>query len=93
MLDPKDGAAAKPSGNHLLRVAVGSIRRSRQRAAIGMDRLVGAPIRRLAIFMSTWVQQGRERRLLHRLGDHVLKDIGVSRRDVEGEIRARWYDK
>jgi len=67
--------------------------RERPRAAIDMDGLVGGPIRRLAIFISKWLEQGAERRRLQSLDDHILKDIGVSRSDVEREVRTGWFDK
>ena len=86
--DPEDGAATKPGDDHLLSNAVRSIKRPVGRAVVGIDCLVGAPLRRLAIFMSTWLQQVAERRILRRLDDHMLKDIGVSR----GNLQRRWYD-
>jgi uncharacterized protein YjiS (DUF1127 family) len=80
--DPESGTAANPSGGHLVRAVV---------ASIGIDRRLGGPIRRLVVFIPTWLAQGAERRRLRSLSDHMLKDIGVSRRDVEREARARWY--
>ena len=44
---------------------------------------VGGPIRRLAIFVSRWLERGSERRRLQSLSDHMLRDFGVSRRDLE----------
>jgi len=93
MLDPENGAAATPGGNHLVRAAFGSIGRRIRRAAIDIDGLVGGRFQRLAIFISTWLTQEAERRRLRSLGDHMLRDIGVSRRDVEREAGTRrWYD-
>lgn len=83
LLDPERGAAAKPGGTHPVRAAVGASGRSIRRAAIGMGRLVGGPLQRLAIFIPQWLEQGAERRRLRSLSDHMLKDIGVSRCDVE----------
>jgi uncharacterized protein YjiS (DUF1127 family) len=85
LLDPESGAAAKPGGNR----PVGSIGRSLRRAAIGMGRLVGRPLQRLAIFIPTWLEQAAERRRLRSLSDHMLKDMGVSRCDVERAARER----
>jgi uncharacterized protein YjiS (DUF1127 family) len=93
MLDPENGAAAKPSGSHLVRIAVGSIGRPIRRAATDMDRLAGGPIRRLATFISTWLKRDAEHRLLQSLDDHMLKDMGVSRCDIEREVRTGWFDK
>ena len=32
-----------------------------------------------------WLERARQRRQLRELGDHMLKDIGLSRADVEAE--------
>jgi uncharacterized protein YjiS (DUF1127 family) len=38
-----------------------------------------------------WLQRRRERRKLVGLSDHVLKDIGLTRADAEGEaLKAFW---
>ena len=38
-----------------------------------------------------WLQRRRERRQLAGLSDHMLKDIGVTRADVDGETcKAFW---
>ena len=33
-----------------------------------------------------WVERARQRRHLGELSDHMLKDIGLSRADVEAEV-------
>jgi uncharacterized protein YjiS (DUF1127 family) len=33
-----------------------------------------------------WFERARQRRQLQQLGDHMLKDIGLSRADVEAEV-------
>ena len=33
-----------------------------------------------------WLQRSRERRQLGSFGDHILKDLGVSRADVDHEV-------
>jgi uncharacterized protein YjiS (DUF1127 family) len=38
-----------------------------------------------------WLQRWRERRQLAGLSDHVLKDIGVTRADVDGETRKAFW--
>jgi uncharacterized protein YjiS (DUF1127 family) len=38
-----------------------------------------------------WLQRRRERRKLAGLGDHVLKDIGITRADAEGEARKAFW--
>ena len=56
--------------------------RERPRAAVDIDGLIGGPIQRLADFASKWLKRHAERRRLQSLGDHMLKDMGVSRRNV-----------
>ena len=43
----------------------------------------GGPVRRLATLVSTWLKDGAERPRLQSLSDHMLRDIGVPRRDLE----------
>ena len=38
-----------------------------------------------------WLQRLRERHQLAGLSDHVLKDIGVTRADVDGETRKAFW--
>ena len=33
-----------------------------------------------------WLERARQRRQLQQLSDHMLKDIGLSRADVEAEV-------
>jgi uncharacterized protein YjiS (DUF1127 family) len=33
-----------------------------------------------------WLERARQRRQLQQLGDHMLRDIGLSRADVEAEV-------
>jgi uncharacterized protein YjiS (DUF1127 family) len=61
--------------------------RERPKAAVDIGGLVRGPIQRLADFASRWLKRHAERRSLQSLGDHMLNDIGVSRRDVEREFR------
>jgi uncharacterized protein YjiS (DUF1127 family) len=63
--------------------------RERPRAALDIDGL----FRRPAVLISRWLERGAERRRLQSLDDHILKDIGVSRCDVEREIRAGWIGR
>jgi uncharacterized protein YjiS (DUF1127 family) len=89
LLDLEGGAATKPHGGQRARTADGSIGHSIRRAAIAMGRLIGGPLERLAIFIPAWLDQAAERRRLRSLSDHMLKDIGVSRCDVERAARER----
>ena len=45
-----------------------------------------AALLRLADLIQAWQQRGRERRQLDYLGDHMLKDMGISRADIEREV-------
>lgn len=74
-------------------IGTDSIGRPVRRAATDTDRLIGGPIRRFAIFISTRLDQRAERRRLQSLSDHMLKDMGVSRCDVEREARAGWFGR
>jgi len=38
-----------------------------------------------------WLQRWRERRMLGELSDHMLKDIGVSRADIDQEVRKKFW--
>ena len=39
----------------------------------------------------SWLERARQRRQLRELGDHMLKDIGLSRADVEAEASKRFW--
>jgi uncharacterized protein YjiS (DUF1127 family) len=53
----------------------------------------GGWARRLADLLLTWMQRARERRQLGTLGDNMLKDIGLTRADVDREAGRRfWQD-
>jgi len=55
--------------------------------AIDIDGLAVGPLQRFATFLSQRRQRAAEHRSLQSLDDHMLKDIGLSRCDVEREIR------
>jgi len=38
-----------------------------------------------------WLQRRRERRMLGTLGDRMLKDIGLTRADIEVEVRKTFW--
>jgi len=43
--------------------------------------------------LSTWLQRARERRALHALDEGMLKDIGLTRADIEFEAhKPFWRD-
>jgi uncharacterized protein YjiS (DUF1127 family) len=50
------------------------------------DRLAGRALgTEVAELLLTWIKRTRQRRQLGQLSDHMLKDIGLSRADVEAE--------
>ncbi len=38
-----------------------------------------------------WLQRARQRRSLDSLSPHLLKDVGLSRADADGEIRKAFW--
>ena len=44
---------------------------------------VGVPIRRCAMAVVAWLERDAERRALQSLGYHMLRDLGVSHRELE----------
>lgn len=47
----------------------------------------------LVDLFSTWFERVRERRQLHALDDRMLKDIGLTRADVEHEVQKRFWTR
>jgi uncharacterized protein YjiS (DUF1127 family) len=52
------------------------------------SRALGSDIAELVL---TWFERVRQRRQLGQLSDHMLKDIGLSRADVESEMNKRFW--
>ena len=52
---------------------------------------VDAGISRLFDHLFTWHQRARERQALDQLDAHMLHDIGLSRADVEHEVRKPFW--
>jgi uncharacterized protein YjiS (DUF1127 family) len=73
------GTATRPRRVAPERTAAEPVGRRLRRAAGG----IGAPIRRLAMSIVTWLERDAERRALQSLGHHMLKDMGVSHRELE----------
>ncbi len=46
---------------------------------------------RLTDLLLLWLQRAHQRRRLDSLSDHVLKDVGLSRADVAGEVRKQFW--
>jgi len=51
----------------------------------------GAAALLVADLLSTWYRRARERRHLGTLDEHMLKDIGVTRADVEFEVQKHFW--
>ena len=90
MPDPRSGAVAR--ARYLASTTVESLGRRMRRAAVDIDRRFGGSIRHLAVTLPKWLEQRAHCRSLRRLSDHMLKDIGVSRGDVERKSRKAWFD-
>ena len=73
------GTATRRLGAAPRRPEAEPIGRRLRRAAGG----IGAPIRRLGMSIVTWLERDAERRALQSLGHHMLKDLGVSHRELE----------
>jgi uncharacterized protein YjiS (DUF1127 family) len=43
--------------------------------------------------LERWAERRRGRRHLRELSDHMLKDLGLSRADVEGEASKQFWRK
>jgi uncharacterized protein YjiS (DUF1127 family) len=52
-----------------------------------------APLARVVDLFLTWRRRSAERGQLHSLSDHMLKDMGVSRADVERETSKRYWQE
>ena len=61
---------------------VASLRRPAATAAI---------VTLLLDLLSTWFERACQRRQLHLLDDRMLKDIGLTRADVEYEVQKRFW--
>lgn len=53
--------------------------------ALTFGRGFGAPVMRAMLSFLAWTERTRERRQLGELDDRLLKDIGLTRSDVERE--------
>ena len=76
-----DGVGAAPDRRRPAGAVAGLLWRLIRRAAIDG----------VAAFISNWMQRRADLRCLQSLSDHTLKDMGVSRCDVEREIHAGWF--
>lgn len=81
----------KPSDNRLLNDPMASIEKPLRRATIDIYRFVGRALKRLSVLVATRLELAAQRRSLQSLDDNMLKDVGLSRCDVEREIRFGGY--
>jgi uncharacterized protein YjiS (DUF1127 family) len=58
--------------------------------AAARSRPIGGPLLAGLERVEAWVERHRQRRALLSLDDHVLKDVGFTRADAEGEA-AKWF--
>jgi uncharacterized protein YjiS (DUF1127 family) len=65
--------------------------RSEAPAALMASRDAGPLVRRLAAEFREWRHRARSRRELARLDERMLKDIGISRVEVELEVRKPFW--
>jgi uncharacterized protein YjiS (DUF1127 family) len=49
------------------------------------------PLGRALDLLLTWIERYRQRRLLQAMSDHMLHDIGLSRADIDREIRKQFW--
>ncbi|HUL10026.1 MAG TPA: DUF1127 domain-containing protein [Candidatus Acidoferrum sp.] len=89
MFESDREALARPGGLRL--AAIWSILRLVWGGPGGLDRQVEGRVARLATLFLSWRRRRAELRGPERLDDHMLKDIGISRCDVERELRTRWF--
>jgi len=62
-------------------------------AAVGaLGRVITVRIERLALLLTAWRRQGAARRELHGLNDHMLRDMGLTRREFERTGRSGRLD-
>lgn len=45
----------------------------------------------IVTLVATWIERHRQRSALAELNDRLLKDLGLSRADVEGEARKSFW--
>jgi uncharacterized protein YjiS (DUF1127 family) len=72
----------KPSANRLLNDPVASVESRISRLAIGVGRVAHGPLQRLLGRALQRLKQQAQARRLQSLDDHMLRDIGLSPRDV-----------
>lgn len=57
----------------------------RQAACLGAPRLRHGSTPGWLAVIGAWIERARQRRALARLDDHLLRDVGISRDQVEAE--------
>lgn len=63
----------------------------RNRRRLPAHQRVVAALCRIFDVLMLWQERRRERRSLAMLGEHMLKDIGVSRADIDLEMRKNFW--
>ena len=49
------------------------------------------PLGRALDLLLTWIERYRQRRFLQAMSDHMLRDIGLSRAEIDGEVSKRFW--
>jgi uncharacterized protein YjiS (DUF1127 family) len=62
-------------------------------AAAQSRRFAHAPLVDALDLVLTWVERGRQRAALASLEPHALHDLGLSRADIDCEIRKRFWER
>jgi len=58
---------------------------------IGTPQRPVRPLGRVLDVLLGWIERHRQRRLLQAMSDHMLHDMGLSRADVDHEIRKHFW--
>lgn len=75
------------------RSAMGQVHVLPHRAANSIGTAIVAGLAGAVGLVLTWLDRYRQRRILGGLSDHMLKDIGVTRVDVERETMKRFWHR
>ena len=68
------------------------LRGRRHAALFRVAAVLATRSRRLGDTLLLWLERYRQRRALHSLSDHMLKDLGLSRSDAGRETGKRFWE-
>jgi uncharacterized protein YjiS (DUF1127 family) len=72
-------------GSHMLSESIRTSHATLAGLTGGSRPLLPSRVGRAIDVLLTWHERSHQRRQLHSLSNHMLRDIGLSRADVEGE--------